>query len=202
MAENKFLVAPSEYTGEGWLTGRVVLLRVVDLALVGSRDGGSQTQAGRGKGKGKGKAPREGERLKCEVHLLGGKTRGEVVFCEAWGEAAGRLHTLAKSCETEGKLLSLSNVKIVRQYNQYSTSRLPYYVRLVAPKGQAEMVEPEGRWVGIPAHHPFLDIEKMTKVESNQQHCVVGARCQTPLKQHPIERWRSVKRHASLRKSP
>jgi len=201
MAENKFLVAPSEYTGEGWLTGRVVLLRLLRLG------GGqwTQTPAGKGTSGGEGTDRRQqdqGERLKCEVHLLGGMARGEVVFCEAWGEAAGWLHTLAKSCETEGKLLCLSNVKIVRQYKQYSTSRLPYYVLFNPPKGQAEMVEPEGRWADIPGHHPFLDIEKMTKVESNQQHCVVGARCQTPLKQHPIERWRSVKRHASLRKSP
>ena len=194
-----FLVAPSEYTGEGWLTGRVVLLRLVDLGAgqsgsVPPRTGTGlfllQPQAGEGKSGCKGKGclgasalhpPRWREvlqdaRLKCEVHLLGGKARGEVVFCEAWGEAAGRLHTVAKSCETEGKLLCLSNVKIVHQYNQNGAPRLPYYVCLIAPKGQVAMVEAEGRWADIPGHHPFLDTEQMTMVVSHQQYCVVGAR--------------------------
>ena len=196
MAASKLLVAPSEYTGEGWLTGRVVLLRLVDLGA----GQWTQTQAGKGTsgGKGTGRCQQDqGERWKCEVHLLGGKARGDVVFCEAWGEAAGRLHTVAKSCETEGKLLCLSNVKIVHQYNQNGTPRLPYYVCLIAPKGQVAMVEAEGRWADIPGHHPFLDTEQMTMVVSHQQHCVVGARCQMPLKHHPIEMGRSVKSHAS-----
>ena len=196
-SKSKFLVAPSEYIGEGWLTGRVVLLRLVDLGAGWGKSGaGTQTPTGKGKSKswsytGQRRIPlvipagtgcrqpdrHEGERLKCEVHLLGGKARGEVVYCEAWGADGRRLHNVAKSCETEGKLLCLSNVKIVNRYNQYSTSRLPYYVCFEAPKGQAEMVEPEGRWADIPGHHPFLDIEKLMKVDSHQQHCVVGARC-------------------------
>ena len=180
MAESKFLVAPSEFNGEGWLTGRPVLRRLVDL---GSKDFGSQASAGKAKSGGKGKkGGTPGERMKCEVHLLGGQTRGEVVFCEAWGEAAGKLDKVAKECEREEKLLCVSNVKIVNQYNQYSTSRLPYYVRFVLPQAQAEKVAAEGRWADISLHHPFLDIEKMTKVESQQQHCVVGARCQMRVK--------------------
>ena len=186
MAESKFLVAPSEFNGEGWLTGRPVLRRLVDLSQSGSKDFGSQalsTWPGKAKSGGKGKkGGTPGERMKCEVHLLGGQTRGEVVFCEAWGEAAGKLDTVAKECEREEKLLCVSNVKIVNQYNQYSTSRLPYYVRFVLPQAQAEKVAAEGRWADISLHHPFLDIEKMMKVEWQQQHCVVGARCQTRVK--------------------
>ncbi len=63
-------------------------------------------------------------------------------------------------------------------YNPYSTSRLPYFVRCIAGSMVAEKVVAVGRWAEIPEHHPFLAIEKMMKVESQQQHCVLGARCQ------------------------
>ena len=89
---------------------------------------------------------------------------------------------MAKASQTEGKLLSVTGVKIVHQFNPYSTSRLPYYVRFVPPDAQAEKVELQGRWADIPEYHPFLDIDKMTKVESHQQHCVLGARWETHLK--------------------
>ena len=179
------MLTPSEWTGEGCLAGRVVLLRLVELGQAGNKDIGTQAPTGKGKSGGKGKAKSAVERMKCEVHLLGGKTRGEVVLCEGWGEAAQRLHTVAKQCQKEGKLLSLSNVKVVNQYNQYSTSRLPYFVRCMAGSMVVEKVVATGRWAEIPEHHPFLDIEKMTKVESNQQHCVLGARCQREVKLTP-----------------
>ena len=73
----------------------------------------------------------------------------------------------------------------MHQYNQYSTSRLPYYVRFVAPDAQAEKVEPQGRWADIPLYHPFRDIDSEWESQlrgSQLQHCVLGARWETHLK--------------------
>ena len=199
MAGEKLMMQPSEFTGDGWLTGRPVLVRLVDLnALQADKGDASQQEPlgqpaasqpaakgakGKGKGKDKCKGKTDGEKLKCEVHLLGGEGMGEVAFVEAFGPAGKELHSKATQAKTEKHLLTISNVKVIRKANQYTTSRLPYYIQLKTAAGSKSIVEivpPEGAWASVPAHHPFLDIAKIAKVQSDVQHCVLGVVTRQP----------------------
>ncbi|CAK0863821.1 unnamed protein product, partial [Prorocentrum cordatum] len=196
MAGEKLMMQPSEFTGDGWLTGRPVLVRLVDLNAVQANKGDASQQEpagqsgasqptqksakGKGKGKCKGKASTEsGERLKCEAHLLGGDGMGEVAFVEAFGPAAADLHTKATNAKIDKKLLAISNVKVIQKPNQYSTSRLPYYVQPNTSTGSKSVVE---------THHPFLDIAKITKAQSDVQHCVLGV-----ITRQPGAKWQDSK---------
>ena len=178
--DDKLLMPPSEFSGDGWLTGRVVLLRMVNLPERDLPHGGKAGSKNKGV-KGKGAQSQEGDKTKdktkCELHLLGGTTMGEVVFIEAWGDGATALHTSAEQAQREEKLLALANVKIINQYNKYSTSRLSWYVRVIAPVGirsKVELVTADGRWAQLPKHHPWLDIANIRKVQSDVQHCIKG----------------------------
>ncbi|CAK0849208.1 unnamed protein product [Prorocentrum cordatum] len=108
---------------------------------------------------------------------------GEIAFVEAFGPAATDLHTKATTAKTEKNLLTFSNVNIIHKANQYITSRLPYYVQLKTKAGSKSVIETapaEGTWATVPTHHPFLDIAKITKVQSDVQHCVFGVVARQP----------------------
>ena len=114
------ILPPSEFSGEPgtWVAGRVVCVRRTTLL---------QKNKGK-KGKGKGAdQPTE----KCEVHLLGGDSTSEVLYVEAWGEAAAAYHTLSP----KGRLQKLQNAKVISQRPLFSSSRLPYFLRIVGQIG-------------------------------------------------------------------
>ena len=81
--------APSEYTGEPGtcVCGRVVLCRGPFNAT--GQD--AQTTASSGKApskKGKKKGADMQNRLKTEIHILGGDSTDEVLFIDGWGDGA------------------------------------------------------------------------------------------------------------------
>jgi hypothetical protein len=122
------------------------------------------------KGKGKGKGKTKGDTTKVEIHLSGGDTVAEVLYAEAWGEAALSL----ERAWTEGKCIFIQNADVVQSGPTYSTSRLPYYLRIKAPVGVRTLIrevtwEP---WTQIPAGHPTLPLEALTRIEHQQQVCV------------------------------
>ena len=79
-----------------------------------------------------------------------------------------------------GGILRIGNAKVVGTQPKYSTSRLPYYLRVVHPLGIKtlktiiEAFAATGRWAAIPNHHPFVDIASMQRVQSDLQVCVLG----------------------------
>ena len=170
-ADEVMMLSPSEYEGENGtaVVGRVVLVRKTRITH------NERGQKGKGKAaKGaKGKADSE----KCEVHILGGNTMSEVLFCEAWGDAAT---TFANHAQM-GRLIKISGAKYIAQRPQYSTSRLVYYLRIVGQVGHVgvgtrveELQNPTSRWVGIPSHHPFVEVTAIQSVEETLQICLLA----------------------------
>ena len=168
---SELILPPSEFSGESGTAvgGRVVLVRMTKVKGKGG---------GRGKGRGK---PLGEERDKCEVHLMGGQGMSEVLYVEAWSEAAGSLGAVA----VFGRLLRIEKAQVVPQRPQYSTSRLPYYLRLVSPVGlrtlvqemQGDVGEP---WSSIPLHHPFVSLADMERVEDSLNVCVLAVVARQP----------------------
>ena len=147
------VLPPSEFSGEAGTAvgGRVVLRRDT---TVRQRDTSS---GGKGKKKGHGRATNE-ETPKCEVHLLGGQGMPEILYVEAWAEAAAELRRLA----VIGRLLQIQNPKLVPQRPRYSISRLPYFLRVVGPVGVRtlveQMVDAREVWNSIPQRHPYTNL--------------------------------------------
>ena len=87
-------MSPSEYTGEPGtcVYGRVVLSRgpFKPEQHVEEGKGGVSNKSGKGK---KGKKGRDGdqEKLKTEIHILGGSGMGEVLLIDGWAEGARQL---------------------------------------------------------------------------------------------------------------
>ena len=167
MAEEQALVLPpSDYAGDPGTAvgGRVVLVRKTSIK-------GGGKGAGKGGGRGKGASQ---ETAKCEVHLLGGQDMSEMVFVEAWGEAAAAFQGLAQ----RGRLLVIERAQVVAKRPQYSTSKLPYYLRVQGPIGIRTLVRempPDAAgaspWVDIPQRHPFVSLSHMPKVDQSLQVC-------------------------------
>ena len=64
---------------------------------------------------------------KLENHLLGGQTVGDVLFMDAWSEAATQLK---EKLELQ-MVYRISGIKLVHQSPRNSTSRLNYFLSLI-----------------------------------------------------------------------
>ena len=162
------VLSPSEFEGEVGtaVAGRVVLARRVAV----------RQQQGKGKGKktGGGKEGK-GETVKCELHVLGGSTMADMLFVDAWGDAAETLHNIAQ----RGKVIKIVNPRVIEQRPQYSTSPLRYFLRVKAPLNNVTgtrvdvMTEPPEPWSTIPQNHPFVEIADLERVDDNATLCVL-----------------------------
>ena len=165
--------APSEYTGEPGtcVCGRVVLCR----GPFNAANPDAQTTASSGKATGK-KGKKKGDdtqnRLKTEIHILGGNSIDEVLFIDGWGDGATQL---ARAL-TRGSVYRIAGAKKVDSSPRYSTSRLPYFLRFVPPLGVATQIElyNEAPWRDVPVHHPFADFESLQGIGSSLRVSVLG----------------------------
>ena len=139
------LLAPPYYEGDvdSCVVGRLVLLR-------GPFQIERKKTAG---GRGRGKGAQCTAILKTEAHFLGGPTVSELLYVEAWGEAAT---DFAKAVRIGGGYC-ISGGDVVSAAPQYSTSRLHYYMKVKAPLGIATRVTEtsDKPWTDLPATHPF-----------------------------------------------
>ena len=96
----------------------------------------------------------------------------EILYVEAWAEAAADLRRLA----VIGRLLKIQNPKVVPQRPKYSTSRLPYFLRVVSPVGIRtlieQMVDAQAVWTSIPQHHPYTNLVDLERVDTDLLVCV------------------------------
>ena len=115
------VLQPSDFTGEEGTAvgGRVVLARMATV-----KGGGKGVNKGGGKGKGAGQ-----DTSKCEVHLMGGRDMSDMLFIEAWGDAAETWMSLA----VRGRYLVIERAQYVSKRPLYTTSKLPYFLRLQGP---------------------------------------------------------------------
>ena len=157
-AQEVCLLKPSEYRGEAGtaVVGRIVIKRMQII----------KPKEDKGKAKGKGK----GDKEKIEIHISGGDTVADVLYAEAWGDAASNL----KNSWNEQQCVSIQNADVVQSGPMYSTSRLPYFLRIKAPVGIRTIIrevthEP---WTNIPLFHPTLPLDALTRIEHQQQVCV------------------------------
>jgi len=178
MATEQLLLAPTEYSGEHGtcVCGRVVILR--GPVVMQDRDA-AQGGGGAGKGVAKGKKGRpQGPLQKTEVHLLGGTSKGEVLFMDAWGDAASQLKA---AVELEG-VYCISGARVVQETPRYSTSKLPYFLRVVPPIGTRTKIArcTSQPWTDLPLQHPFTNIGSLDKVQSSLHVCLVGVLTHQP----------------------
>ena len=162
MAEQQVcLLRPSEYRGEAGtaVAGRIVIKRMQTMKL-------KEPEEGKGTAKGKAK----GETAKVEIRISGGDSVAEVLYAEAWAEAAV---TLNRSWNLE-QCVMIQDAEVVQSGPTYSTSRLPYYLRIKPPVGIRTLIREitSTPWTEIPLCHPTLPLEALTRVEHRQQVCV------------------------------
>ena len=69
--------------------------------------------------------PLAGEFTIIGVVYLGGVSMGEVLYMEAWGDAAAQVSSLLE----RGKVYRVQGARIMPQMPRFSTSRLDYYLR-------------------------------------------------------------------------
>lgn len=153
---NQLLLAPSEFAGEAntCVCGRVVVMRwPVTFGETGDGNDLSARPRRSSKSGCKGGTKQKPPPIKLEVHILGGDSAGEVLFLDAWGDAANQLKNRIKV----SGIYSFSGVKILHQLPRNSTSRLPYFIRAVPPIGIKTVVADcdEDPWRDLPLHHPF-----------------------------------------------
>ena len=164
MSVNKLVLSPAEFSGEPntFVCGRVVLMRGPFL-LTDANPGNSQK---------KGSGKKKDNVQKLEVHLLGGPTVGDVLFLDAWSDAALQLK---KKLELQG-VYRIGGAKVVNQTPRNSTSRLTYFIRAQAPIGVKTLVEKctEGPWTDLPMRHPFTPFESLSKVADVLPVCIIG----------------------------
>ena len=174
-------MSPSEYTGE---TGTCVYGRMVfgrgPFKPEGRKEDSSAAGASKSKGKGKqgkkGKNAEAGENfLKTEIHILGGAGIDDVLFLEGWAEGARQLADAAQ----RGQVYRIAGAKKVDSQPRVSTSRLPYFLRVVPPIGVNTKIEV---WspcplTDLPLHHPFVELKNLQRVEESMRVsliCVVS----------------------------
>ena len=152
-------LTPSEYAGDAGtcVVGRAVILRgPFKLEKRANGDDATATpKAGKGKkgGKGKNKVPQEMSQ-KAEVHFLGGKTLGEVLYMDGWADGATQLIASVK----EGSVYRIYGARKIDSAPTYSTSRLDYHLRVIAPIGLKTRIElyEASPWSDLLLHHPFF----------------------------------------------
>ena len=91
---SRLLLAPSEFAGEPNISvcDRVVVKRgPITLGEVGDGSDLSARPRRSSKSGNKGGTKAKPPSIKLEVHILGGDSAGEVLFLEAWGDAATQL---------------------------------------------------------------------------------------------------------------
>ena len=178
---------PSEYQGDPntCVAGRVVILRGPITLRQRESATGSQPAAStpaatqpacKGKGKKGGKKPqgkgKQEERVKSELHVLGGDTADEVLFGDGW---ANNARELVSHLEL-GKCYRIAGTKYMAKPPEYSTSRLAYFIRFEGAFGTQILIEEVtvSPWVDVPLFHPFADIKALTRVGSKLQTCIAG----------------------------
>ena len=164
------VLAPPYYEGDvdSCVVGRLVLLR-------GPFQIERKKTAG---GRGKGKGAQCTATLKTEAHFLGGPTVSDLLYVEAWGEAAT---DFAKAVRIGG-VYCISGGDVVSAAPQYSTSRLHYYMKVKAPLGIATRVTEtsDKPWTDLPTTHPFTSVESLGRVPDNHQVCLVAVVAEQP----------------------
>ncbi len=159
MAEpNVCLLKPSEYRGEPGtaVAGRVVIRRMLTF----------KPKAGKSQQKGKAK----GETIKVEFHISGSDSVADVLYVEAWGETARNVY----SAWSTGQCLMIQNAEVIPSEPKFSTSRLPYYLKIKHPIGVRTIIREvtTDPWIELPLLHPLQPLKALTRVEHQQQVCV------------------------------
>ena len=130
MSNGKLVLFPREFSGdpETCVCGRVVLLR--GPVEVAPRDAVCATKGTGRRQKGKGKSKDSEHTKKFEVHLLGGAACADILFMDAWGDVAEQASRIMQS----GKVYRISGGKVISTTPRFSTSRLPYHMRIHPPR--------------------------------------------------------------------
>ena len=153
---------PSEFQGEPGtaVVGRLVIKRDQTIKpKAGARPKGAK--AGKG-------IP--ADTYKLELHLCGGPSIGEVLYAEAWGESAKAFFSRFE----RGQILSIQGAEVVNAPPKFSTSRLPYFLKLKAPFSVRTIVKvvEDNVWSTLPDRHPLQPLKALVRVEHRQQVCV------------------------------
>ena len=176
---NCVTLPPSEFLGDPntCVAGRVVILR--GPIQLRPRAESAQSTATKGGAKGKkgkkGKATKSTEpeeRVKTEIHILGGNSAAEILFGDAW---AANATELPNNMEL-GKVYRVLGAKYIAKPPEYSTSRLAYFIRFEGRFGtQIKVAEcRDNPWADAPLFHPLADIENLSRVASRMQMCIAG----------------------------
>ena len=171
------MLKPSELTATNvlgsWVCGRVVL---VDEQQFSENQGNIQSK-GAQKGS-KGKAGQSSN--KVEIHLLGAPCPREVLLLDAWSTATEPVKRLCSL----GVLVRVTGAKWMPMGKSaaYTTSRLRYFLRVVAPLGTNTRIEvvDEFPWPQPPTLHPLVTIETLTKFTGAAQVCVAALVAEQP----------------------
>jgi hypothetical protein len=180
---NYVTLSPSEYQGDPntCVAGRVVILRGPVELRPQENVAASASQPAAAKGSSKGKKNKGGKakkgttpevRVKSELHLLGGASAAEILFGDAW---AGNANDLPNHIEL-GKVYRIAGSKYIAKPPEYSTSRLPYFIRFEGKFGtQIKIAEcSDNPWADAPLFHPLADIENLSRVGGKMQMCIAG----------------------------
>ncbi|CAJ1390115.1 unnamed protein product [Effrenium voratum] len=163
------LLKPSEYTGQKGtaVAGRVVMLTEQEIKCKASAANAAAPKQGKG---GKGKKTPDSATLKLEIHLAGAESVNEVLYVEAWGEQAGHL----KQKLAQGDLISIAGATHIPAGQNYSTSRLPYHLRVKGTVGVNVIVQKLDAlpWPNVPVLHPLVPLRSLDRVKERQQICV------------------------------
>ena len=136
--------------------------------------GGKKGKGGKG---GKASADQAPTR-KLEAHLAATESLTEVLFVEAWGEIGDQL---AQTC-TVGDVVAIQGGSFVATPAQYSASRLHYHLRLRGPLGLQVLVQKleQAPWQGLPALHPLVPLQALSRMKDRQQICVAVSVVENP----------------------
>ena len=171
-------LAPSEYEGEigTCVVGRVVLKRgpfqlESDVKGTTAKPGKAKGKSGKNTGKTT-QQNREQTNMKTEIHILGGTRLSDVLYIDGWADGAQQLANAMQ----EGNVYRISGAKMIDTAPRYSTSPLPYYLRVVPPIGVKTKIELciENPWNELPQRHPFIDIGSLKRVGDSLRCCLIG----------------------------
>ncbi|CAE7440463.1 unnamed protein product [Symbiodinium sp. CCMP2592] len=173
------LLKPSEYQGLNGtaVAGRVVIM-TTNTVPIKQR---VSPAAAPSKGKGKTKANKEAQQQtsqKTELRLAGSDSVNEVVFIDAWADASDRI---CERCKV-GDLISITGASVLPTPQPWSTSRLPYHLRIKGTVGIQVLVQKLESlpWGQPPAHHPLVSLDSLARVKDKQQVCVAAQVAENP----------------------